>query len=460
MGRKSFIAGRLIIIFTMCCCLGLIMGCHTSTGINEFSSGTGSADNYNGNKAIVHGLEVNEKGYYFLANEILYFYDISSDISMPMCSRTECTHRDESCDAYARDNYLDDDFSWYCDGKELMLYNDSLYMIEHSKENAYYIVQYDTSYNNKNVIVQLSDFQNKSQILCANGSYAIYNNYIYYCIYDYSEAAVKSDYIYKFHCMRVKLEKDAVPEELGEFSYPGDYVVSAGNSAGINIMCHNDDIYYFASEYSRMWVHENEQQCAVMKYNTKTAEFENLYSSTSGWDSGIGQIDGSDDMTCIDKNGIIYAISDETNIVAINIESGEKKTIYSFSNSELGDSICDLTYDGNYLYFIATHASTLTRATYIKAIDTTGKEIASHEFEVDDKHRDKNGNAEMAGDLQLLGLDNRNIVIQSNHIAYVGLSTDRNLSRDEQYKDFGVGLIPLSDFLEGKDITIKQIYKY
>ncbi len=32
--------------------------------------------------------------------------------------------------------------------------------------------------------------------------------------------------------------------------------------------------------------------------------------------------------------------------------------------------------------------------------------------------------------------------------------------RDISKKDCGVGLIPLSDFLEGKDITIKQIYKY
>ena len=254
---------KTITMLVMCCFLVLLLGCHKNSGENEFTSGS-EQTNYNGNKSVVHGFEGTDKGYYYLANEILYFYDIANDISMPMCSRTECTHLSENCDAYARDNYLDNDFSWICDGKELMLYNDSLYMVEHSKENGYYLVKYNISYNNKETVVQLSDFQNKSQILCANGSYAIYNSYFYYCVYDYSEAAIKDDYIFKVHCMRVKMEKDAVPEELGEFNYPGDYVAEAGKSAGISVLCHNDNVYYFASGYRRMWVHQNVEQCAIL----------------------------------------------------------------------------------------------------------------------------------------------------------------------------------------------------
>ncbi|MBE5964757.1 MAG: hypothetical protein E7252_07455 [Lachnospira sp.] len=449
---------KTITMLVMCCFLVLLLGCHKNSGENEFTSGS-EQTNYNGNKSVVHGFEGTDKGYYYLANEILYFYDIANDISMPMCSRTECTHLSENCDAYARDNYLDNDFSWICDGKELMLYNDSLYMVEHSKENGYYLVKYNISYNNKETVVQLSDFQNKSQILCANGSYAIYNSYFYYCVYDYSEAAIKDDYIFKVHCMRVKMEKDAVPEELGEFNYPGDYVAEAGKSAGISVLCHNDNVYYFASGYRRMWVHQNVEQCAIMSYNTKTAEFKNMYSSASGWDSGISKIKGSDDNTCIDKNGIIYAISDETNIVAINVETGEKKKIYSFAYSDLGDTLCSLAYDGQYLYFIANQASTVSMATYIKAIDTTGKEVASHKLKVNG-HRDKNGNVQVTGELEILGLDNRNIVVLSKSPAYEGLSTDKKQPIGEGIKDCGVGLIPLSDFLEGKDITIKQIYKY
>lgn len=463
MGNKNLKKYRKEIVMILIWCISILTGCHNKIADNEIMSGvnnTGNIVEYNGKKAIIDGLEVNEKGYYFLANDMLYFYDTSNDISMPMCSRTECNHLRADCDAYARDNYLDNDSSWYCDGKELMLYNDSLYMVEHSKENGYYIVKYDTSYNNKEMIVQLSDFQNKSQILCANGSYAIYNDYFYYCIYDYSQAAIKTDYIYKFHCMRVKLEKDAVPEELGEFNYPGDYVAEAGKSAGISVLCHNDNVYYFASGYRRMWVHQNVEQCAIMSYNTKTAEFKNNYSSTSGWDSGIGKIKGSDDNTCIDKNGIIYAISDEINIVAINVESGEKKKIYSFEYSNRGDSLCSLVYDGQYLYFIVNQASTVSRATYIKAIDTTGKEVASYEFKVNEKHHDKDGNVQATGDLEILGLDNRNIVVLSKSLAYEGLSTDKKQSIGEEIKDCGVGLISLSDFLEGKEITIKQIYKY
>lgn len=462
MGNQNYKSVRRRVVSTfLICCISMLTGCHNDIRDKVIPS---DAHNgmvlYNGNKAIIDGLEVNEKGYYYLANNTLYFYDISNDFSLPMCSRTECGHNNENCDAYARSTYTDSDFSWQCDGDELMLYNDSLYMVEHSKENGYYLVKYDISYNNKETVVQLSDFQNKSQILCANGSYAIYNSYFYYCVYDYSEAAIKDDYIFKVHCMRVKMEKDAIPEELGEFNYPGDYVESAGSSAGISILCHSDNIYFFASNYNRMWVHENDAQCAVMRYNTKTSEFENLYSSISGWDSGIGKIFGGDDHTCIDNNGIIYSISDGVNIVAMDFENNKKEIIYTFAYKGQGDGITNLVYDGQYMYFIAARSSTKSMATYIKAIDTTGQEVASYEFKVNDKHRDKDGNVQTCGNLSISGLDNRNIVVLSISQAYEGLSTDKKQSIGEGIKDCGVGLISLVDFLEGKDITIKQIYKY
>ena len=39
-------------------------------------------------------------GYYYIIDNILYFYNIDSDINMPLCSKVNCRHNDNTCDAY------------------------------------------------------------------------------------------------------------------------------------------------------------------------------------------------------------------------------------------------------------------------------------------------------------------------------------------------------------------------
>lgn len=107
------------------------------------------------------------------------------------------------------------------------------------------------------------------------------------------------------------------------------------------------------------------------------------------------------------------------------------------------------------LNFIVTNHSAKSTATYLRAIDTNGNLIRSYEFKINEDYCD-NSNIDASGNLEILGLDNRNIVVLSNCLAYEGLSEDRTFPIEIDHCK--AGLINLTDFLEGRDITIKQIY--
>lgn len=41
-----------------------------------------------------------DDGYYFIATDILYFYDMNSEMCVPVCNRPNCTHDNSDCTAY------------------------------------------------------------------------------------------------------------------------------------------------------------------------------------------------------------------------------------------------------------------------------------------------------------------------------------------------------------------------
>ena len=45
-------------------------------------------------------MAIAENGYYYVIDNVLYFYNINSDVNMPLCSKVNCNHDGETCDAY------------------------------------------------------------------------------------------------------------------------------------------------------------------------------------------------------------------------------------------------------------------------------------------------------------------------------------------------------------------------
>lgn len=99
-----------------------------------------------------------ETGYYYIANapvyttsyKFLYYFDMVNKNSMPLCTKLNCEHNDESCDAYLSAEECLSSNIWY--------YNQRIYMIERSDEKDR-LVSYDKTGRDKkmSLICQLTE---------------------------------------------------------------------------------------------------------------------------------------------------------------------------------------------------------------------------------------------------------------------------------------------------------------
>ncbi len=102
-------------------------------------------------------MAIAENGYYYVIDNILYFYNINSDVNMPLCSKVNCNHDGETCDAYVSGiNTENGTFGCNCMNEKVMYYNNHLYCIEVTKDRDYYLCQYDATFGNKERITKLA----------------------------------------------------------------------------------------------------------------------------------------------------------------------------------------------------------------------------------------------------------------------------------------------------------------
>ena len=75
-----------------------------------------------------------ETGYYYIdgapvinnSNMYIYYYDMIKDMTIPLCSKVDCDHRTDECEAYISQNI--------CVGSKIWYHNQRLYMIEKTDE--------------------------------------------------------------------------------------------------------------------------------------------------------------------------------------------------------------------------------------------------------------------------------------------------------------------------------------
>ncbi len=120
-----------------------------------------------------------EKGYYYITGEpvssngigYLYFYDIENGNQYPLCSKGDCEHGDETCDAHRiLDNILSDTV-WY--------YQDRLYMVERTEEYDR-LISYDLYGRDRqnHTVLSLDGHsvftQERTDSMCFNDGYIYY----------------------------------------------------------------------------------------------------------------------------------------------------------------------------------------------------------------------------------------------------------------------------------------------
>ncbi len=465
------------IICLVCVLCMLCSGCSNAGSYEEEESKESLFSDYQYDQERVQSLveyrnrlTIGPTGYYYIVNNILYYYDIDNDINTPLCSRTECSHNSSGCDAYVyASDTTSDNKDANCVGNAIFYYNNHIYMIERSGyEN--YIIQYDTNFNNKEKLLTLTSGRLNFLGTYGEGhSFAMHDGYMYYyAVINADENHADKDYMGTVSCCRVKLEKGAEPEILGQFEYGTDYDYWGGYSTKVAVS--GDNVFFLAGATYRWYGKSNNVQYRVAMYKTKTDEYNMLFSYTSetaedAWGKDTGIVSSIEGRICMDTENNIYLKTengDEEGILKVNFLTGYSKVIYNSSYNHISSLVCD----GKYIYFLEDKSTDKTAR--ITVIDTEGTEIAAKEFNYDseyiqifkERNPGKDINSPTTVEVGIKCVDDRYILLTNTMDGLEGLSSGNYMKTPKNWPILGVGLINKSDFLSGKDCEIKQIYKY
>lgn len=483
--------------FTILCILAfLLTGCdkdNSATGIIAENNNSIFVDfEYDQERAqqLSYGspMAISESGYYYILNKILYFYDIEKDINTPLCSDILCKHVDESCAAYVFTTSCttEGDLSCNCMDKRIFYYDKSLYMVERTKDSDFYLYRYDSGFNNKEQIVKLASMKEKNTMVVDANVATISNGYLYYYTSINNGKYVEEGYNATHQCQRVKLEKGAVPELLGEFMFPGDYAMTMEDSNGLGILTSGEDVYYIAGGTVRWCTAENPINYRIAKFNIEEEKFDILWSYEADeisevFGEGTGNIVSwsSGEFIKIDEQGNLYILTGEESvgnaIVKIDMTNKTAKKIYSAKY----DEIMEMKVNGEYIYFFDIKYGELSQ---FMIIDTEGNLIAGSELEYVEELLNKYDrilevfpDAEIGkpvadfANILFYGVDDRYILIgcYADADVFKGLTSsnifinhDLNRESFEDAKMIGVGVIRLDSIVDGEYLDIKQIFQY
>ncbi len=481
-------------VFLLCFFIVMFCGCkNTENYVQEEGTSQGESSHnfsdyqYNQEKAQYYSnaqMAITDTGYYYRGDTILYKYDVDKDISIPMCSKAECNHNSNVCDAYVakidKNNAL---AISNCIDENVMYYNNHIYMIERQEPYKTGLMQYDENFNNKEVLTWLAT--DNSHGYGSTGTETIgviADGYYYYFGIDCNPDIVKNGYKGTLYCDRVKLEKDAKREVLGEYSFGMDYGMFSTPVSAIYVS--GDNIWFISVGTYRWYEKDDPVQCKVAVYNTKTSEFKITKSYISDiksdiWGAGTGKVKWiSRNSAYMDENNNLYMVSEagSTNqIIKVNLIDNSYSVIYKSQCNSISGLICD----GNNIFFAEINSANKDKSR-IAAISLEGEVVASMQLRYEDSYlnylksdleRRKKSNVnplENAEDPNILifGTDERYIVIANKEDGIKGLSSgDSTYMKktglgDDSPVAIGVGLINKADFLSGKDCEIKQIYRY
>lgn len=444
-------------------------------------------------------IAISESGYYYIMNDILYFYDINNSLNMPLCSRVNCNHSSSECDAYVYTTSSDPDASYACNcmDKKIFYYNNSLYLIERTEDSDFYLCKYDDKFNNRQVISKLASISDEKTMVSDADISRISDGYLYYFVTINNPEYAKNDFMALFQCRRIKLEKNAVPEIFVEFEFPGDYATSLGDSQGLKINVCDENIYYIAGGTERCRSSNNPVQYKIFRYNTSDGLFENIWSIAGNTTENIfgdntGKVSSfsSGDYIISDNDRNMYILMstkkdgldrDKSNcILKLNIENNAAEIIYESSDG----NIQPISYDGkNILFFEVEERINTPSSSFYTAIDCDGNVISRYELEYIPEYLNEyssyvNKVKEKGMEVATPSATDRNIIVFCCDDRYIligcyatvdvfkNLSSSNyksnhiNLNSHSEQRIVGVGLLPQKQFMDSEPCEIKQIYQY
>ena len=264
-----------------------------------------------------------ETGYYYIdgapvinnSNMYIYYYDMIKDMTIPLCSKVDCDHRTDECEAYISQNI--------CVGSKIWYHNERLYMIEKTEEKDI-LVSYDKTLS----INGLSVNKNSKNACITNGKlyYELSgDNSLFICAVSLNsdeQAYVVKEYVSEYNYYeRVSL-------------YPIEDKIYVNWLSGVSA---DKSLYYI--EQIDISTDKVSRLCDM---NEKYPE---ISSTIINWNSETYfDKDGNLYFTCVDKDNYM--------VKKLNISTGDIKDLYvqELQHEKDYGYVHLKNYDGNYIY--------------------------------------------------------------------------------------------------------------
>lgn len=273
-----------------------------------------------------------ETGYYYIdgapvinnSNMYIYYYDMIKDMTIPLCSKVDCDHRTDECEAYISQNI--------CVGSKIWYHNQRLYMIERTTEKDI-LVSYDKTMRDKKEektlsINGLSVNENIKNACVTNGKlyYELSgDNSLFICAVSLNsdeQAYVVKEYVSEYNYYeRISL-------------YPIEDKIYVNWLSGVSA---DKSLYYI--EQIDISTDKVSRLCDM---NEKYPE---ISSTIINWNSETYfDKDGNLYFTCVDKDNYI--------VKKLNISTGDIKDLYvqELQHEKDYGYVHLKNYDGNYIY--------------------------------------------------------------------------------------------------------------
>ena len=273
-----------------------------------------------------------ETGYYYIdgapvinnSNMYIYYYDMIKDMTIPLCSKVDCDHRTDECEAYISQNI--------CVGSKIWYHNERLYMIEKTEEKDI-LVSYDKTMRDKKEentlsINGLSVNKNSKNACITNGKlyYELSgDNSLFICAVSLNtdeQAYVVKEYVSEYNYYeRVSL-------------YPIEDKIYVNWLSGVSA---DKSLYYI--EQIDISTDNVSRLCDM---NEKYPE---ISSTIINWNSETYfDKDGNLYFTCVDKDNYM--------VKKLNVSTGDIKDLYvqELQHEKDYGYVHLKNYDGNYIY--------------------------------------------------------------------------------------------------------------
>lgn len=273
-----------------------------------------------------------ETGYYYIdgapvinnSNMYIYYYDMIKDMTIPLCSKVDCDHRTDECEAYISQNI--------CVGSKLWYHNERLYMIEKTEEKDI-LVSYDKTMRDKKEEKTLSinglSVNKNSKNACITNGKLYYelsgDNSLFICAVSLNsdeQAYVVKEYVSEYNYYeRVSL-------------YPIEDKIYVNWLSGVSA---DKSLYYI--EQIDISTDKVSRLCDM---NEKYPE---ISSTIINWNSETYfDKDGNLYFTCVDKDNYM--------VKKLNISTGDIKDLYvqELQHEKDYGYVHLKNYDGNYIY--------------------------------------------------------------------------------------------------------------